>query len=169
MAISYDEIMSRKTEVESYSYGDRETMLYALGVGMSGDPLNQEELRFTFEKELKSIPTMAALFGTGRQLLQGINHSMVVQGEQRITLHRPLPWNAELVVTSHVAAALDKGPEKGAVIYLETTAQLKSGAPLSTAVATIFARGDGGFGGPSGPPPFETHAVPDRRSDRPQV
>lgn len=166
MAINYDELISRKVAGVPYAYGDRETMLYALGVGMSRNPLDVQELRFTFEKDLKAIPTMAALFGVGGQLLQGLNHAMVVHGEQRLTLHRPLPWNAQLVVTSRVAAALDKGPEKGAVIYLETTALLKSGAPLTTAVATIFARGDGGFGGPAGPPPFEIHAVPDRKPDK---
>jgi acyl dehydratase len=91
---------------------------------------------------------------------------MVVHGEQRVTLHQPLPWKADLIVESRVAEALDKGAGKGAVIYLETKTKLKdTGAPVSTALSSIFARGDGGFGGPSGPAPAETHAIPDRAPD----
>ncbi len=166
MAISYDDMMSRKRESAKQSYGDKETLLYALGLGMSRNQLDPEELHFTFEKELKTIPTMAALFGAGNQLLEGVNHSMVVHGEQRVTLHRPLPWKADLIVASRVVAAVDKGTGKGALIYLETTAKLQdSGAPVSTAVASVFARADGGFGGPSGPLPFEVHRIPDRKPD----
>ena len=41
MAIDYDHIMSLKMTDQEFSYGDRETMLYALGVGMGRDPLDE--------------------------------------------------------------------------------------------------------------------------------
>lgn len=170
MAIDYDDMLASRVEGAPYSYGDRETMLYALGLGMSRDQLNPDELRYTFEQDLKTIPTMAALFGQGSNALGGgkssINYTLVVHGEQRVTVHQPLPWKADLLVDTRVVEALDKGADKGAVIYIETATRLKdTGAAVSTAVSTIFARGDGGFGGPSGPAPVETHAIPDRAPD----
>ncbi|MBI1181654.1 MAG: 3-alpha,7-alpha,12-alpha-trihydroxy-5-beta-cholest-24-enoyl-CoA hydratase [Alphaproteobacteria bacterium] len=165
MAFTYDEITARTARGE-YSYGDRETMLYALGLGMGREPLDPQELRYCYEKNLKTVPTMAALFSARGNLLEGVNYTMVVHGEQRVTLHQPLPWKADLLVESRVAQALDKGAGKGAVIYLETKTRLKdSGEPVSTSLSSIFARGDGGFGGPSGPAPAETHRIPDRAPD----
>lgn len=168
MAINYEDLMARKVEGAQYSYGDRETMLYALGLGMGRDQLDAEELHYVFEKDLKTIPTMPALFGQGSKLLAGagINHTLVVHGEQRVTLHRPLPFEADLLVDSRVLEVLDKGADKGAVLYTVTEARLKdTGEPVSTAMSTTFARGDGGFGGPSGPAPVETHQIPDRDPD----
>lgn len=168
MAIQYDDLMARKVDGVQYSYGDRETMLYALGLGMGRDQLDPEELHYVFEKDLKTIATMPALFGQGSKLLAGagINHTLVVHGEQRVTLHRPLPYEADLLVDSRVVEVLDKGADKGAVLYTVTEARLKdTGEPVSTAMSTTFARGDGGFGGPSGPAPVETHAIPERAPD----
>ncbi len=167
MPINYDEIMQGAASDIPYSYGDRETMLYNLGLGMSHDQLNAEELHYTFENDLKTIPTMAALFGGGNVMRNSnINYTLVVHGEQRIKLHQPLPFEADLLIESRVLEVLDKGADKGAVIYTETKTRLKdSGDLLSTAVSTIFARGDGGFGGSNGPAPVETHAIPDRDPD----
>ena len=170
MPIDYEDMMSLPPVEGVYSYGDRETMLYNLGLGMSRDQLDLNELRYTYEKDLKTIPTMASLFGTGGRAFGGgkstINFTLVVHGEQRVTVHQPLPFEAELAVSSRMLAALDKGEGKGAVLYSETTTKLKdTGAPVSTAISTIFARGDGGFGGPNGPAPVETHVIPDRAPD----
>ena len=167
MPINYEELLQGQANDVAYSYGDRETMLYNLGLGMSRDQLNTEELHFTFEKGLKTIPTMAALFGGGNVMANAnINFVMVVHGEQRIKFHRPLPYEADLLLDSCVVECLDKGADKGAVIYLETNTRIKeTDEPLSTAVSTIFARGDGGFGGPSGPAPVDTHTIPDRAPD----
>ena len=44
MAIDYEKIMSLQTKDQEFSYSDRETMLYGLGIGFGNDPLNEEEL-----------------------------------------------------------------------------------------------------------------------------
>ena len=46
MPIKYPEVMSLKTEGVPYAWSDREVMLYALGIGMGNDPLNEKELLF---------------------------------------------------------------------------------------------------------------------------
>lgn len=167
MAIDYDHIMSLKSEGETFSYGDRETMLYALGVGMSRDPLNEKELAYTYEKDLKTVPSMATViaWGAGPMRDSGINYMMVVHGEQRLTLHKPLPAKADIVANSRVIGAYDKGADKGAVIVTETEISEKGGDKLCTLVSTTFARGDGGFGGPKEGAP-KPHPLPDREPDQ---
>lgn len=167
MAINYDHLMSLKSEGDRFRYTDRETMLYAIGIGMGRDPYDENELPFVFEKGgLKTVPSMATVLARIPLLKDcGYDYSKVVHGEQRLTLHRPLPPEGELIADSRVTAAYDKGPGKGAVICTETKVRLASdGAPLFTQASTTFARGDGGFGGPAGSGP-EPHRLPERKPD----
>ena len=167
MAIDYDRIMSLTSKDERFSYGDRETMLYALGVGMGRDPLNPSELPYVYESGLKTVPSMATVIAWGAGPLRnaGINYVMVVHGEQRLTLHQPLPAAATIIADSKVVGAFDKGKDKGAVIVTETDIRLAdSGDALCTLTSTTFARGDGGFGGPSDGAP-KPHALPERAPD----
>ncbi|HEX4891056.1 MAG TPA: MaoC/PaaZ C-terminal domain-containing protein [Alphaproteobacteria bacterium] len=173
MAINYDQIMSLKSEGTVCSYTDKETMLYALGIGFGRDPMDMRELPFVYEKDLKienikTVPTMGVVIASGGGLNMGkagINFLMVLHGEQRIELHRPLPPAATIIHDSRVTAAVDKGKDKGAVVYVETKIRLKdSGEPLCTLGSSMFARGDGGFGGPS-EGGFTPHEVPKRKPD----
>ena len=168
MPISYPAILDLKTEGQSFSWRDRETMLYALGIGMGSDPLNMDELPFVYENSLKAVPTLATVvaWGAGPMGKTGINYLMVVHGEQSVTFHKPMPTEAEIIADSRIAGAYDKGPGKGAVIYTETVIKdAKSGEPIATLLGSTFARGDGGFGGPSDGAPAP-HEVPSRAPDR---
>jgi acyl dehydratase len=167
MPIIYDELMQAKSTGLSTSYGDRETMLYALGIGFMRDPMNSDELKFVYENNLQTVPTMATVIGWGMGSTlarSGINYLMVVHGEQRLTMHKPLPYAADVVFDERVVGIFDKGKDKGAAIVTERVASEKSGAKLFTASATIFARGDGGFGGPKEGAP-EPHQLPTRAAD----
>lgn len=167
MAMNYDHLMSLVEEGVRREYSDRETMLYALGVGMGRDPLDEQELDFVYERgALKTVPTMATVL-TRSALLRtsGFDYTKVLHGEQRLALHRPLPPSGSLIADSRVVAAYDKGPDKGAVILTETKVRsADDGAPLFTLGSTVFARGDGGFGGPAGSGP-EPHRLPERAPD----
>src|SRR5580704_15236873 len=167
MPINYDEIMQLKSSGDAFSYTDRETMLYALGVGFGRDPMNEAELPFVYENGLRTVPTMATVIAWGGSIMgrSGINYLMVVHGEQRLTLHQPLPVSADILADERVLGAFDKGKDKGAVIVIEKVIRLKdTGAKLCTLVNTTFARGDGGFGGPKEGAP-EPHPIPDRKPD----
>jgi acyl dehydratase len=167
MPISYDHVMSLEAKDQAFRYGDREAMLYALGIGLGADPMDRGELPFVYENGLRTVPTMATViaWGAGRVGDTGINYAMVVHGEQRLTMHRPLPGSAEILADSRFVECLDKGPGKGAVLITETVIREKgTDEKLCTLTSSIFARADGGFGGPSegGPP---VHTVPDRAPD----
>jgi len=167
MAIEYPAILELKTPEETLSWKDRDAMLYALGIGLGSDPLNLEELPFVYENGLKAAPTLATVLamteGYSRLIAtSGINFARVVHGEQSVELHRPLPPEGVGTVSSRVAAIYDKG-EKGAILIVESA--IKDGAgPLATLRSSIFARADGGFGGP-GDGEAAPHPKPERAPD----
>jgi acyl dehydratase len=167
MPIQYPEILNLKRSGMEFSWTDRETMLYALGVGMGADPMNEQELSFVYERNLKAMPTLASVvaWGAGPGNMN-INYLMVVDGERTITFHKPMPGSGNIVAESRVLGAWDKGTDKGAVITNETVIREKaSGEKLVTLVGSTFARGDGGFGGPSEGQPAP-HEVPKRAPDK---
>ncbi len=168
MAIDYQKVMALKQTGMAFNYGDRETMLYALGIGFGNDPMNLDELPFVYENGLKAMPTLATVvaWGSGNIGASGINYAMVVHGEQRLKMHRPMPTSAAITSDSHFVEVLDKGEGKGAVLIEETNLKdAKSGDLICTLTASIFARADGGFGGPTegGPMP---HQIPSRAFDK---
>jgi acyl dehydratase len=165
--IKYDEIMNLRTLGHEVHYTDRDVMLYGLGVGFGRDPLNTRELRFVYENDLQTVPTFATVIGFSHTTLarSGLNFFQVVHGEQRLTVHKPLPPEAEVICDEHVAGAIDKGEGKGALILLEKVIREKSsGDKLCTLGFTVFARGDGGFGGPKEGAPLP-HLLPERGPD----
>lgn len=167
MAIVYPEILSQTREGQTFSWGDRETMLYALGIGLGADPMNETELPFVYEGNLKAVPSLATVVAWGSGPSWGsstINFMLVVHGEQSIELHKPMPSGASVTADSRIVGVYDKGP-KGAVIMTETVLKdAKTGEKIVTLGSSIFARGDGGFGGPSEGQP-EPHPIPERTPD----
>ncbi len=172
MAINYEKALAAKSAGQRSAYTDNATMLYALSIGMGRDPLDERELPFVYEggDGLRVVPTMAAVLGRNSAMGElSLDMAMILHGEQRLTVHRPLPAKGALVSDSRVVEVLDKGAGKGALVYTETVMRLEGeDAPLVTLGSTIFARGDGGFGGPSGPTPA-VHPMPEREPDHRHV
>jgi acyl dehydratase len=178
MPIFYPDILQQRTPARTFSYRDKDVMLYALGVGMGADPLDEKELPFVYEKNLKVVPTAATVLAAGARPGEGapapqmpegwrqsqINFLMVVHGEQKVELHKPLPATGAFTVESRTVGAWDKGKDKGAVIVNESVWTDDKGEKVATLTSSTFARGDGGFGGPSEGQP-EPHAVPSRAPD----
>lgn len=171
MALSLEALKALEIKNMRFAYSERDTMLYALSIGFGRDPLDLNELPFVYEGAgPKAVPTMAVvLASTGIIRKTGVDFTKVLHGEQRLTMHRPLPVSGEILADSRIAGIYDKGPGKGTVLLLETTARsAHDDAPLFTFVMTILARGDGGFGGPQGSGP-EPHRLPDRAPDRTEI
>lgn len=170
MAIEQEKLMNWPFREVEQTYTAKDTILYALGLGLGVDPLDERQLDFVFEEnDFKALPTMAVvLAGPGfwvRDSASGIDWVKVLHGEQGLRIHKPLPPEATVVATAKVTGLVDKGADKGALIYSERTLVDKSsGDALATLTATTFARGNGGFGGPTGPTK-PVHAIPEREAD----
>ncbi len=169
MPIVYDKLLALKIPDVEHTYGPKDCMLYALGVGLGLDPIDQAQLAFVYEKHLRVLPTMAVVIAYpgfwAKELDTGIDWVKVVAGEHSLVLHRPLRPSGTVTSRTRVLDVVDKGAGKGAIVYSERTIDDKaSGERIATIVQTTFCRGDGGFGGP----PRETrpvHAIPERAPD----
>lgn len=149
----------------------RDAALYALSVGLGQDPLDPRQLDFVDgRRALRALPFMAVVLGhPGFWLADprtGVDAVRLVHGEQGITVHRSFPIGGEVVGRTRVTGLVDKGPGRGALLYVEKrVTDAAHDALLAVATATVFLRGDGGFGGAKSPvrPP---HPMPGTAPDR---
>ncbi|HEY4066198.1 MAG TPA: MaoC/PaaZ C-terminal domain-containing protein [Burkholderiaceae bacterium] len=168
--IDPDRLMAEPLPRIEQTIGWRDCILYALGLGVGLDPLDETDLPFVDERRLQVAPTMANVMGyPGFWMSEprfGIDFEKTVHGEHAIRLHRPLPSEARVVGTSRITGLVDKGAGKGALIYVEREiTDAASGALLATVRQTVFCRGDGGFGGTRGEAPAAPAATPERAPD----
>ncbi|MCH2171535.1 3-alpha,7-alpha,12-alpha-trihydroxy-5-beta-cholest-24-enoyl-CoA hydratase [Myxococcota bacterium] len=149
------------------AYTRDQVILYHLGVGAGVPATDAGELEYTYEKNLKVLPSFAVIPNTGAMGGLGsapgltFNLASLLHGENDIEIHRPLPPEAKIRSVARVAEVFDKG--KAALVILETNTNDESGEPLFTNRMSLFIRGEGGFGGDSGPK--VGNAAPDREPD----
>lgn len=167
MAITYDELMALKFERVRTRYDDSKSLLYALSVGMGGDLSNPRELPYLFEQpKLQVLPTMATILARTALLANaGLNYARLLNGEVRLELHRSIAAQGELLADARVTGVHDKGADKGAIVVSEVAVcDARDGLPLYTMTNSVFARGDGGIGGPKTAASLP-HAIPNRQPD----
>ena len=156
MSFDYDKLKNWPFEEITQTYTSRDTILYALGVGLGADPMDEQQLQYVFEEAepFMALPTMAVVLGSpgfwSRDPETGIDWVKVLHGEQKMVIHNPLPTSATIKAKSKVTGLVDKGADKGALILTERTLKdAESGLDLATLTSTTFARGNGGYDGPS--------------------
>ncbi len=143
------EAVGRRSQPMPFRYEWKDVVLYALSVGCK-----TAELDFLYEgRGPKVLPTFAVVpsFAPMVAVIADLrcNPMAILHGEQRIVLHGPIPPSGTLATVSEVKAIYDKG--KGALIVVETKTFDERGTPLFDNTFSLFARGEGGFGGERGP------------------
>ncbi|NLB31247.1 MAG: 3-alpha,7-alpha,12-alpha-trihydroxy-5-beta-cholest-24-enoyl-CoA hydratase, partial [Alcaligenaceae bacterium] len=63
MPIDYDLIKNWEFPEIEHTYTEKDTIIYALSLGIGHDPLDTKQLQYIYEKELKAFPTMAVILG----------------------------------------------------------------------------------------------------------
>ncbi len=160
MPIDVQKVLGQQLAEMPFEWGERDIILYALGlgVGVGEIPTSENVLRYTYENGLKAIPTYGVIPAfpalTGVMSVSGfdINPMMILHGEQYTeVLCKEIPTSADTVTSAKVTGVYDKG--KGALVTLEAITKVKGGQDLFKNEFGVFVRGEGGFGGPSGPAP----------------
>lgn len=155
------------TQPRLYEWTDRDTMLYALGVGAG-----TADLAFTTENShdvpQQVFPTYAVICCMGfaaAPLVGTFNAALLLHGSQEIRLSAPLPPSGSLSVVAEVADIQDKGEGKNAIIMLRARGtDPATGEQIAETLTTLVIRGAGGFGGQPGRRPAAP-GFPDREPD----
>ena len=156
MPIDPERALGATLPERTFSWTASDVLLYHLGIGAGADPVEPRELRYAVEDDLRVLPTFGVVAPTLRDTeppkveLPGIDIDLasVLHGSQEITVPGPLSVAGIGVARGRIADLQDKG--SAAVIVQETEVSDEHGTPLWTARSSIFARGEGGFGGPRG-------------------
>ena len=153
------------SEPVTRSWGHRDALLYALGVGAGALDPTGFELDLTTENSAgvtqQVLPTFVTIVGQGGGAVAHIGDfdpAMLVHGEQAIALRGAIPTQGAVEVRTTVAGIYDKG--SGALVVLESESRdAGSGEPAFTSRSGLFIRGAGGFGGARGPEGDEEGAL----------
>jgi acyl dehydratase len=169
MPIDYDRLRQRLFPVVRHAYDERDVLIYALGIGLGFDPMDDRQLPFVMREKLAVFPTMAAILAYPglwiREADTGLDWEHALHSEQGMEFLKPLPLAGEVEAQTRIVGIVDKGADRGALIYTERTGvDVATGEACFKVRHTTFARKDGGYGGPSDAT-RDPHQVPEREPD----
>ena len=152
MTINPEKLLNRDFDNIRHTYTEKDCILYALGVGMGLDPLDEECLKFVYEDELKILPSQSVIMAHpgfwAKEEDTGIDWVKVLHAGQEIIFHNPLPTAATVEAATWITEVTDKGEKIGALINSERVVRdVNTDTNICTLGTTILARGDGGVGG----------------------
>lgn len=150
-------------------YTDRDVILYALGINLGRDPMNREDLRYLYEDGLVTLPSFAMVLGHPgfwqKDPELEIDWVKILHAEQFLTIRRPLPAKGRIKVSFRVSGIVDKGADKGSILYYEKVlSDPESGEEIARVTTGAFCRGDGGYGS-HGETPRAFEPLPERPAD----
>lgn len=168
MPIDVEKVIGAELAGDVFSWGERDVIIYNLGLGAGNPPTDPHELTYAYEAELQAIPTFGTIPSFEAMMSMGsvegldITIDQILHGEHELIVHGPIPKTGTTSQRGRVVNIYDKS--KGALVILETVSVLeKTGEPLFTNRAGVFLRREGGFGGDPGPPSGDT--PPQREPD----
>ena len=155
------------TEPQLFEWTDRDTLLYALGVGAGTQDLafTTENSHDTPQQVLPTYAVIACLPFAAAGKIGTFNIAMLLHGSQEIRLFQPLPPAGKLSVVAEVTDIQDKGEGKNAIVMLRATGtDPDTSEVVAETLTTAVIRGEGGFGGQPGQRPVAPQ-IPDREPD----
>jgi hypothetical protein len=142
MPLNYEQLMSMKFEPARHTYTRKDTMLYALGLGVgSRNQVAPGELKFVYERDLVALPTLAVVLAAGAMRLSdprfGVNYGMLLHAEQSLLLHKPLPPEGTVISYNIIDEIYDKGATKGAIMYMTRKLHDEKTGELLVSLGTV--------------------------------
>lgn len=167
-------IRSFAREGITHAYTRKDAILYALGVGLGADPTDAADLAYLYEEGLRVLPVFGGVLAYPGMWIKdepqlGIDWRMVLNGEQGIVLHGPIPPEGEVTGTLRVDRVVDKGPGKDLLVYtVREIADRRTGAPVCSITNTVVCRKHGvqaPAAGPATQAAAPVVAIPQRPAD----
>jgi len=167
--IDLDVALGAELEPVEFSWSSSDVQLYHLTLGAGSDPMDPRELRYLTDASPQVLPTFSSVAASFHMTeppavsFPGIDIelSRVLHASEAVVVPAALPPSGTGRAVTRITDIWDKG--KAAVIVNETTVTAPDGTPLWSTKRSIFARGEGGFGGERGP--SMSVSAPDRAPD----
>ncbi|MFL0181842.1 MULTISPECIES: MaoC/PaaZ C-terminal domain-containing protein [unclassified Mycobacterium] len=169
MAIDLDVALGAEFGQVEFSWTATNVQLYNLALGAGSDPMAPRELSYVVDGKPQVLPTFGCVAASFNEVDPPkvswpgveIDLAKILHASEKVTVPAPLPPSGSARAISRIVEVWDKG--KAAVVVLETSVTSTDGTPLWTQHRSIFARGEGGFGGERGP--STSSELPDRAPD----
>lgn len=154
---------------QEFSWTATDVQTYNLALGAGSRPLDARELRYLDDAEPLVLPTFATVAATfhvtkaPQVKFPGVDIDLakVVHGSQEVLVKAPIPAAGQGKTITRITDVWDKG--SAAVIVQEAITSAPDGTELWRTKSSIFAKGEGGFGGERGP--SNKVPLPDRKPD----
>ena len=156
--MNYDALIAFQIPKMRQTFEPLDAVRYALSIGLGQDPLDVWQLQFVYDhKGPLMVPSFCAVLGHPGFWLADprttVDAARLVHAEEGFRLVTPLPIAGEVTGETRIVDVIDKGRDKGALVYLEKDLRdAATGTLIATETRTLMLRGDGGYGGPSGQP-----------------
>lgn len=169
MPIALDTALGAQLPPVEFSWTSSDVQLYHLGLGAGNKPMDPRELRYLGDGHPRVLPTFGNVAPSFHDTdppsvsFPGIDIelSKVLHASEAIFAPEQIPPTGSGIAVTRFTDIWDKGD--AAVIWSETTVTTPAGKLLWTQRRSIFARGEGGFGGHRGP--SGKVSTPDRTPD----
>jgi hypothetical protein len=113
MPLDYDKLLNWRPPEVRQKLARKDTILYALGLGLGADPMDERQLRFVYEKDLLALPTIATVLASPAFWMKapefGLDWHKILHGEEAFEISTPIPAEGELIGRTRVAAIVDSG------------------------------------------------------------
>jgi len=149
MPANLEALRSFRLDHIEYGYSRKDVILYSLGVGAGANPTDTADLAYVYEDGLRTLPTFGAIlaypgFWIREHPELGVDWRMALNGEQGITLFRPIPPEGKVVGRLRVEHLIDKGPGNDLLIQsIREIADGNTGEPICNVANTIVCRKSG--------------------------
>lgn len=176
----YENMIGASTGYHKIDYNWRDMIIYALGVGAG-----EEDLLYTYEKNLKAIPSFGvtpyfSAIGTqppkpqpyaacylANDLLSketGVTLPIGLHMGHELIMYRPFdPIKGTMVYKDTITKVYDRGEGKGLVVETECPVYDEAGRMICKNISRTMLRQGGGYGGEKLPKPAMEY--PDREPD----
>lgn len=146
-------------------YSNKDSILYALGLGFGERPEDPHHLQFVYEQNLKSVPSMCAVLAHPGLWVSApslkIDWQKLLHGEQSFEILQALPPAGNVRAEYEILAVEDRGSGKGSVLHMvKRLYDAESGVRIASLRSLYMLRGDNGQGS-FGIAPSPLSALPD--------